>query len=185
MRKNHRTTLFLDTEFTGLRQNTELISLALVGPEEQWFYAEFTDYDAGQLSDWHRTNVLPYLWLEKQSNISLPGDGVCLRADRVAVSDALKDWLSRWGDVQIWADVPAYDWVLFCELFSGSLHLPDGVPYMVMDLATLFHVRGMDTNISRQEFVFGDAGPPPEWPQHNALVDAWVGLECLKKLLNA
>lgn len=64
--------LFLDTEFTGLRQNAELISLALVGADDRWFYAEFTDFDREELSDWHREYVLPYLFLEKGKGRILP-----------------------------------------------------------------------------------------------------------------
>jgi hypothetical protein len=39
------TKLFLDTEFTGLHQNTTLISIGLIADTGDTFYAELTDYD--------------------------------------------------------------------------------------------------------------------------------------------
>jgi len=44
--------IFLDMEFTGLRQSTQLISLALVADTGEKFYAEFTDYDLDDKKDW-------------------------------------------------------------------------------------------------------------------------------------
>ena len=45
-------TIFLDTEFTGLTQSAQLISLALVADTGEEFYAEFTDYELVDASDW-------------------------------------------------------------------------------------------------------------------------------------
>ena len=40
--------VFFDTEFTGLHQNTTLLSIGLVAENGRSFYAEFMDYDYGQ-----------------------------------------------------------------------------------------------------------------------------------------
>ena len=37
--------VFFDTEFTGLRKDTDLISIGCVSNESNDFYAELTDYD--------------------------------------------------------------------------------------------------------------------------------------------
>jgi hypothetical protein len=42
---NKRTKVFFNTEFTGLHQNTTLISIGLVSECGKTFYAELTDYD--------------------------------------------------------------------------------------------------------------------------------------------
>lgn len=55
--------LFLDTEFTGLHQNTTLISIALVGDQGEEFYAELTDYDTKQLTPWLEKHVITNLCL--------------------------------------------------------------------------------------------------------------------------
>ena len=44
--------IFFDTEFTGLHQNTTLVSIGLVSDEGERFYAELTDYDETQCDDW-------------------------------------------------------------------------------------------------------------------------------------
>lgn len=41
--------IFFDSEFTGLHQNTTLISIGLISDDNNCFYAEFTDYDKNQL----------------------------------------------------------------------------------------------------------------------------------------
>ena len=55
--------IFFDTEFTGLNQNTTLISIGLVDENGDTFYAELTDYDETQCDDWIKTNVLGNLKL--------------------------------------------------------------------------------------------------------------------------
>lgn len=37
--------IFFDTEFTGLQQNTSLISIGLVTEDDRSFYAELVDYN--------------------------------------------------------------------------------------------------------------------------------------------
>ena len=56
-----KTKIFFDTEFTGLHQNTTLISIGLVAETGQTFYAELTDYDKNQIDDWLKTNVIDNL----------------------------------------------------------------------------------------------------------------------------
>jgi hypothetical protein len=52
------TKIFRDTEFTGLHQDTTLISLGLISEEGTTFYAEFTDFDKTQLEDGLKENVI-------------------------------------------------------------------------------------------------------------------------------
>ena len=50
--------LYFDTEFTGLRKDTTLISIGIVSEDGRKFYAEFTDYDESQCGDWIKQNVI-------------------------------------------------------------------------------------------------------------------------------
>jgi len=50
--------LFFDTEFTGLHQNTTLISIGIIADSGETFYAELTDYAKDQVNDWLRDNVI-------------------------------------------------------------------------------------------------------------------------------
>jgi len=173
--------LFLDTEFTSLTTHAQLISLALVALDCSYFYAEFTDYEASQLTDWHRTHVIAHLVLPEQAD-RLPRNGTTVYGNKTTVVTALKEWLSGWPEVEIWADVPAYDWVLFCELFGGALHIPEHIHYIVRDLATLLQARSLDPDTDRFALAFGEHGPPGGLPRHNALADAWGGMEILTTL---
>lgn len=54
--------LFLDTEFTDLRPEAKLISIALVDDNGEYFYAELTDsYELADCSEFVRSYVLPFL----------------------------------------------------------------------------------------------------------------------------
>ena len=175
-------TLFLDTEFTGLRQSAELISLALVSENGEWFYAEFTDYDAAALSGWHKEHVLPYLFLEqgKRPGYAKEG-GTVARGTRAEVKEALAGWMAQFEKTEVWADVPAYDWVLFCELFGGALHLPKQIFYMPFDFATFLKAQGRDPDAPRESLAEEWAGRH-EGARHNALYDAFLLREGYRNL---
>jgi hypothetical protein len=110
--------IFLDTEFTGLHQKTTLISLAMVAESGEEFYAEFTDYDRSQMSDWLKENVLSKLWITNNHSFNRKQNGVYLIGDSVTIKETLQKWLGQFEGVEVWADVLAYDWVLFCNLFG-------------------------------------------------------------------
>ena len=50
--------IFFDTEFTGLHQNTTLISIGCVAEDERTFYAENRYYNRKQVDDWIQKNVI-------------------------------------------------------------------------------------------------------------------------------
>jgi hypothetical protein len=56
--------IFFDTEFTGLHQNTTLISIGCVSEDDRYFYAEFNDYDQSQIDNWLEKNVIKNLTLK-------------------------------------------------------------------------------------------------------------------------
>ena len=55
--------LFFDTEFTGLRKDTTLISIGIVSEDARKFYAELTDYNENQCNKWINENVVKNLHL--------------------------------------------------------------------------------------------------------------------------
>jgi 3' exoribonuclease, RNase T-like len=177
--------LFLDTEFTGLQQKTTLISLALVAETGKAFYAEFTDYDKEQVTDWHADNVLAKLWMNNKEAIETKDDLLYVVGNSATIRAALQQWITQFPFVEIWADVLAYDWVLFCELFGGAFGIPENIFYTPFDLATLFRLKNIiepiskyDTDVKRFEYAGGIMGT-----QHIALADARIGLACYKKLM--
>lgn len=178
--------IFLDTEFTGLHQNTTLISLAMVTETGEEFYAEFNDYDQSQATNWININViskLDFLDLNEYKNQS--ENSLKIKSGKAIIKTELQNWLEQFGGIEIWADVLAYDWVLFCELFGGALNIPGNIFYIPFDLATFFRIKGIiepvnqfNNDISRFEFAGADINK-----QHNSLEDARVEMESFKKLM--
>lgn len=172
------TRIYFDTEFTGLRQDTTLVSIGCVAEDGQEFYSELDDYDASQLDDWLRENVIDHLWAKQPEWWSHPNGVTYVRGNADYVADSLADWLYPFGEVEMWSDCLAYDWVLFCNLFGGAFGIPKNVYYIPFDLATLFKVKGIDPDIGREEYAGMSGGN-----KHNALYDAQVIKACYEKAL--
>ena len=176
---------FLDTEFTGLHRNTTLISMAIVAETGEDFYCELVDYDKSQVNPWLQDNVITYLDgdLKNASRFNFHNDrNIHFSGTHGELAENLVKWFSRFDKVHIWADCLAYDWVLFCELFGGAMQIPKNIFYIPFDLSTLFLVKGIDPNISREEFS-GLSGMGKKEHIHNALYDAKLIKACYEKLI--
>lgn len=159
--------VFFDTEFTGLHKDTTLISIGLVDENGRTFYAELTDFDIDQCDDWITENVLNNLTAENQ-------------VDKHGLKGQLKAWFSAYDSVEIWSDCLAYDWVLFNDIFGGASEIPKNVYYIPFDICTYMKIKGVDPDISREEFAFN--GKPEVAQKHNALWDAKVIRACYENL---
>lgn len=190
------TRIYWDMEFTGLHQKTTLISIGCVAEDGDTFYAELTDFDASQVDDWIQENVIDKLSLLPRL-VSADDKDMRVSGKKETVKHFLGKWLLEqstknavYGDMrnvfpdrhpqklEMWSDCLAYDWVLFCQLFDGAMNIPDCVYYIPFDLATLFKVKGIDPDISREEY----AGMSND-KKHNALWDAQVIKACYEKAM--
>jgi len=176
------TRLYYDSEFTGLHRETTLISIAFCSGQGAEFYAEFSDYAPEQCGDWLRDNVIAHThWIAAGRTtplVTVEGDTRLCFGNRELVRKELESWLGRFDAVEIWADCPAYDWVLFCDLFGGALQIPEQIYYIPFDLATAFKLHGLDPDTDRVEFAGVEQGA-----RHNALHDARVARACHRRLL--
>jgi len=173
--------VFFDTEFTGLHQNTTLISIGCVAEDGRTFYAETHDYDTTQLNDWLRTNVIDNLAFSSVE-FAVPKmifDHYTMRGYASVAGNMLREWLAKYESVEMWSDCLAYDWVLFCQLFGGAFEIPKNVYYIPFDLATLFKLKGIDPDINREAYCGMTDGP-----KHNALWDAQVIKACHEKIMH-
>jgi hypothetical protein len=173
------TKVFFDTEFTGLHQKTSLISIGLVAENGDSFYAEFTDYDNGQIDDWLRENVIANLCLKNGMLIDR-GDEVKVSSDTAEIKQRLQLWLSKFEKVEMWGDCLSYDWVLFCQIFGHAFNIPKNVYYIPFDICTLMKAYNVDPDVNREKYVYGDTEISVH--KHNALWDATVIRACYKKL---
>ena len=172
--------LFFDTEFTGLRKNTTLISIGIVAEDGRQFYAELTDYNLDQCDDWIRKNVLRNLYnrepLEDQPYVENFHIG-----DKKVIGLALRNWLKQFDYVQFVSDVCHYDFVLLIDLFGEALNLPNNVNPAChdinQDIARYLGISEVEAfNFSREELVMIEFGEelPETINKHNALYDAKV-----------
>jgi hypothetical protein len=167
------TKLFFDTEFTGLHQNTTLVSIGIVSECGKSFYAELTDYDKSQVDDWLQKNVIDNLLIPLDLGVDF------FVGDTEYIKGNLTQWLSQFESVEFWSDCLSYDWVLFNQIFGHAFNIPKNVCYIPFDICTLFKVNGVDPDINREEF----AGISEGSKKHNALWDAEVIKACYYKLV--
>lgn len=184
------TKIFFDTEFTGLHQNTTLISIGLVAESGETFYAELTDYDKEQVDDWIQKNVIDKLkWGYHYPEDYTPNQVTFIAddikemsrfGDTTKVKLFLSDWFYQFDKVQMWSDCLAYDWVLFCQIFGHAFNIPKNIYYIPFDISTLFEVKGINPDINREEFA--GAWEAHKHFKHNALWDAKIIRECYNKI---
>lgn len=180
--------IFMDTEFTGLHQNTTLISIGIITENNRRFYAELNDYDKSQVNSWIQENVIDNL-VYNNTDVSIPKTPASIaneyemKGNKEQVFDALIAFLSPYETIQVWSDCLAYDWVLFCELFGGAMNLPDNIGYIPMDICTFMWYKGIDPDINRESFVQDLIDPNKRYNKHNALWDAEVIKMCYEKLM--
>ena len=136
MKKKHY--FYFDTEFTGLRKDTTLISIGVVDAEGRTFYGEFTDYDLNQCNEWIITNVIEQL---SHPETCVEGDHWTIEGTTEQVREALIRWLEPYMDdtIQFVADVCHYDFVLLIDLLLGdktktALDLPPAISPCCFDL---------------------------------------------------
>ncbi len=174
--------IFFDTEFTGLHKNTTLISIGLISEDGKTFYAECTDYDKSQLDEWLKNHVIANTsYLKDSGNMEIASqsyDCFYMPTTKERLKEDLKEWLLQFDKVEIWSDCLAYDWVLFNDIFGHAFNIPSNVYYIPFDICTLFKIKDIDPDISREEF----AGMVSD-EKHNALHDAKVIKACYEKLM--
>lgn len=202
-KKDDKLRIYYDAEFTGLNRKTGLISIGLVSDSGTTFYAEFTDFDEGQVSEWINNNVIRNLTIEDDADDSLMVGHKVAKAEGSSLyhvevkghTKLIKKKLLRWlldeftianKQIQFFTDCYAYDWVLMLDLickFGDGLNIPDYINYIPIDLSTLLWTVGIDPDISREEFA-GDFPIPANVKEakHNSRWDAYVAKVCFEKI---
>lgn len=71
---------------------------------------------------------------------------------------------------------------MFNELWGHAFNIPKNICYIPFDICTLFKIKGIDPDINREEFAFGN-NIPKEAKKHNSLWDSIVIKHCYEKLI--
>lgn len=170
--------LFMDTEFTGLHKDTSLISLGIIDELGNTFYAEFNDYDIGQVDDWIEKNVISNLeFNDFKETKFIDGRDVRIKGSKDQIREALSEWLSHYTNIQFVSDVCHYDFVLLIDIFGNAFKLPENVSPCChdinQDIASYLNIPESEAfNYTRENFVPKeqlDSGK-----KHNALFDAII-----------
>lgn len=172
--------IFFDTEFSGLRKDTELISIGLISEDGREFYAEISDIDTKNVDKWVYDNVLmntvefgnAYVLdiCENENNYYV--------GTKLDVSNYLREWLMQFDDVELVSDVCHYDMVLFIDLFGTAFDLPTNVGASChdinQDIARIYNMTEKEAfDYSREKLLEGhniNIGGE----KHNSMYDARV-----------
>jgi len=108
------TKIFFDTEFTGLHQNTTLISIGLISDCGKTFYGEFGDFDYNQINKWLEENVLKNLifhgkegkgWCNSGTQRALESDSCTeVYGHSQCIKESLQEWFSQFDKIDMWSD---------------------------------------------------------------------------------
>lgn len=177
--------IFFDSEFTGLRQNTTLISIGLISDEGERFYAELTDFDESQCDEWIEKNVLSHLILSGNDELAreLGDDNMTtvVLGNKEQVRHELQEWLNNFRDnIQFVSDVCHYDMVLLIDLLYGSaMMMPPWINPcchdISQDIAMILDISEKDAfDMSREQLLTNRNIDLPKGQKHNSLYDAEV-----------
>ena len=181
--------VFFDTEFTGLHQETKLISIGMVDEKGRAFYAESDYFDDGYANSedeiWIKENILPCLKFSGKNKWT-PGNYILhtgyreskLFGNRACIRDGIEKWVAKYDTVELWSDCLSYDFVLFNDLWGHAFKIPKNVYYIPFDICTMFKLLNIDPDINREEFVGMTEGAE----KHNALWDAKIIKACYEKM---
>ena len=183
--------IFFDTKFAGLHKDATLISIGLISEDGRQFYAELTDYDLEQCSDWVTDNILKHLYswdLDTVNNAKyIPNFHIGNKQD---ISIALINWFKQFDYVELVSDVCHYDFVLFIDLFGTAFDIPKNVCsacYDInQDIAKKYNISQQEAfDKSREDILFQTYKEDAvNGDKHNALYDAKVIRE-LYQILNS
>jgi hypothetical protein len=173
------TRIFYDTEFIEDGRTIALISIGLVADDGGEYYAVNREMPTRRIrkNPWLMANVVPGLpkayggarmqmpkrWLYNQSDLAV------LCRDRIARD--VREFITSYSDVELWADYGAYDHVVLAQLFGPMIVLPPGIPMWTHDLQHLISECGS------VELPAQRAG------HHNALADARHVKACYDHLM--
>jgi oligoribonuclease (3'-5' exoribonuclease) len=178
--------IYMDLEFTGLQQQTVLISLGLVADTGETFYAEnlgfscpehFASFDDARFFE---ENIKPSLMFygTKATTVEREGRSYRVAGQPYLIRSSLEEWFQKLSGTavppddsfQIVGDVCTYDWVVFCNLWKHALSVPSYIYYIPFDIATMMPMCGYHSDTSRESLIEETVNGS----KHNALYDAQV-----------
>ena len=146
--------LFLDTEFTGLMSEPNLISIALVSEDGREFYAELTDtWEMEECDPFVQEQVLPLL------------EGGKFQMTWDELTERLPEWIVAFGrPVRIATDAVAADWEWIQKICYAANSWPTNLSHQPLALPS-----GVEAFEKERERCYASG-----MRRHHALDDAKV-----------
>lgn len=153
--------VFIDTEFTDLKSNAQLISLGAITEYCDKFYAEIADYDKSLCSTFVKDTVIPNLLLGEKPYLG-PDDSrltskndIVVKRPLLSVGKTFVTWLLKSKDmcadtsITFVSDVCHYDGVLIMDLIQKATNdqVPSTINPMFIDISTLFALYANQENV--------------------------------------
>lgn len=172
---------FYDTEFIEDGRTIDLISIGIVADDGREYYAVNSEAPMDRIreNDWLMRNVVGSLpitgrrsmetYLAHSQNsypkpstafIELDKAATVVRPRQVIANEVRDFLLAGDGDIELWANYAATDFVALYQLFGPMVELPDGIPMFTHDLQQALRAAGSPPM------------PQQEAGHHNALADA-------------
>ena len=153
--------VFIDTEFTDLKSNAQLISLGAITEYGDKFYAEIADYDKTLCSTFVKDTVIPNLLLGEKPYLGLDDSRLTSKNDIVvkrpllSVGKTFVTWLLKSKDmcadtsITFVSDVCHYDGVLVMDLIQKATNdqVPSSINPMFVDISTLLTIYAKHENV--------------------------------------
>lgn len=190
--------VYVDTEFTGLKKDAELLSIGLCDAEGHSFYAEFIDFNYSSCSEFVFKNVLCKM---VNPPTVLKGDHWTLKNDSKTIRMNLITWLQMVHDhtgcgIQFVTDCGHYDMVNLIDLlWKDAILMPRWICPTSVDINTdianivtdynrkasnpegepyVFNPYYEAFNMNREEFSSNIENAPTDMRKHNSLYDAYI-----------
>ncbi len=171
---------FCDAEFTGEHQYTSLVSIAIVGIEDEQIYLTFNGYQPEQVTPWLKKNVLAHI--DSDSSISY--------SEGYRQLSSWFDSYSQGDQISLVSVGKTLDMILLFQLwhqaypqrkyFHNLYCLPPYLNHSAhFDLPTIFWLAGISPDLDREKYI----GNTIHGIRHDALYDALVVRECFKRLV--
>lgn len=133
------------------------------------YYAIFEDALApANMSTWLTENVFKHI----KTPLLRPSEFRAVKP-RSTIAREVKEFITSFEDVNLWADYGAYDHVVLAQTLGGTMiNLPQGIPMHTNDIQTLKMI--VQRKNSRKDFENIEKDKPVQDPKtlHHALYDA-------------
>ena len=172
--------VFLDTEFTGLQKDTQLISIGLVSEDGKEFYAEIGGINTNVQDEWIKENVLANTAMYGEVDITniVLEETDYHKGNKEDIKQELVAWLNQFDDVEIVSDVCHYDFVLFIDIFGSAFDLPENVCAAChdinQDIGSYYSISNRSAFDFSREDILEEHGITIKGDKHNSLYDARV-----------